>query len=81
MITTTGKMYRTVPMKQTGHSVVDKAMWEIQSPHHLSSTEVEEIIEKVYPHAGYGSSGWRRLTKAKDEEDFRILVSSNASCD
>ena len=81
MMTPNGKPYDIVKKEQIGAGVTGVVNWEIQSHEKLDYAEVEAIIESQYPHAGYGSSGWRRLPQSKGEHFFRILVSSNASCD
>lgn len=78
--TSSGMEVSVVDISSTGCGVTDKDTWELRSAERLSDQEVEELIEKRKPSAGYGSSSWGRMP-VDDAGNYVVRVSSWASCD
>lgn len=61
------------------YSTGSKIQWRIRSHHKLRDDEIETIIEKIYPSAGYGAS---TRTEQILEDWFHVTyVTSWNSCD
>ncbi len=75
-----GKLYTVRVICQLGNGVAGKIRWEISSVERLNQEETEQVIEGLYPFAGYGASTFRRMNKLEGRP-FEIEVESNASCD
>lgn len=68
-------MIETKYISRTGYSVRDFIRWEIISDEPLTDDVVSDVIEKEYPHAGYGPSRYSRIAPN------HVEVLSHASCD
>ncbi len=81
--TSTGKVVSIDMIGRNGYGPSSQIVWKIVTYLELSKTEIEEIVERVFPSGGYGSSSICETKHSFVDESiiYETEVRSNASCD